>query len=170
MVLHKLLTLGVSLLLAGCVLQSETPNFEEAQGGSLPEKLGTHFVTENYTDGAWKTEEGNISFTAFGKHYVARNEKNDEIEVLFVALGKTSWVMQAAEKNKPSAYVLAEAKDDTLLLRPLMCDDLKKRTDVKKLVQFDRSDCFLKSKADLDVFKILSTKAAPAKMRLRAVI
>jgi hypothetical protein len=168
-VLRLFLTLSVCLMLAGCVLQSGKPNFKEADGVALPKALGTRFILENFSDGAWTSEDGAVSFAAAGKHYVARNEKADEIEVLFAALGKGSWVMQAAEKNKPSAYVMVEAKDDTLLLRPLFCDDLKKQEASAKLVRFEGNDCFLKGHAGVDVFKTLSAKVGDAKMRLRVV-
>jgi hypothetical protein len=170
MVLRWILVFALCLALGGCVLQSTTPNFKEAQGAALPKALGTNFVIENFTDGAWKAEEGSsISFAAAGKHYVARNEKNDEIDVLFAALDKGTWVMQAAEKDKPSTYVLAEAKDGMLLLRPLFCDALEKRVEVTSLVRFEGSDCFLKASVGLDEFRLLAAKAGPAKMRLRAV-
>ena len=157
------------VLLAGCVLQSEKPNFKDSEGVDLPAEFVTTFVTENFLDGAWKAEEGSISFAASGQHYVATNEKAETIDVLFVALGKDAWVMQAAEKDKPSAYVMVEAKDDTLLLRPLFCDDLKKQATSAKLVRFEGSDCFLKAHAGMDVFKTLAVKAGDAKMRLRVV-
>ncbi len=159
----------LAFVLAGCVLQSATPNFKESDGVALPAAFVTTFVTENFSNGAWKAEEGSVRFTASGQHYVATNEKAETIDVLFAALGKTAWVMQAAEKDKPSAYVLVEAKDDALLLRPLFCDDLKKQEPVAKLVRFEGSDCFLKGKASLEVFKMLAAIAAPAKMRLRIV-
>jgi hypothetical protein len=155
--------------LSGCVLQSKAPNFQEQQGVALPKELGTQFVTENFTDGAWKTDEGRIRFAASGKHYVVKNEKLSEIDVLFVRLGNAQWVMQAAERQKPSAYILVEAKDNTLLLRPLLCDALKLRDDVKKYVTFSDNDCFLKDNTELSVFKMLAAKAMPAKLRLRAV-
>jgi hypothetical protein len=170
MVMRWILVFVLCFGLGGCVLQSATPNFKEAQGVALPQSLGKHFVLENFTDGAWKAEESNaISFTTTGNHYLARNEKNDEIEVLFVAFGKGAWVMQAAEKGKPSTYVLADIKADALMLRPLFCDDLKKRDDVKTIVRFEGSDCFLKGQSELSAFKLLAAKAGPAKMRLRAV-
>jgi hypothetical protein len=167
LVRHIISVLGCCLVLGGCVLQSEKPHFKEANGVALPKALGTRFVLENFSGGAWTSEDGAVSFFAEGKHYVARNEKSDEIEVLFVALGKGSWVMQAAEKGKPSAYVLADAQDGMLMLRPLFCDDLKKRDDVKGLVRFEGSDCFLTGGAGLDGFKLLGAKAGAAKLRLR---
>lgn len=155
--------------LCGCVLQSAVPNFTEAEGVALPAALGTRFVAENLKDGLWRAEEGGINFEASGKHYVTHNEKSDQIYVLFVALGDKAWVMQAAEKDRPSAYMLVDARDDTLLLRPLLCDDLKKRDDVTVYVRFEGSDCFLKGSAGLDVFRMLGVKMGDAKMRLRAV-
>jgi hypothetical protein len=170
MVLRWILVFTLCLGLGSCVLQSETPVFKEAQGVALPQSLGKHFVLENFTDGVWKGEESNaISFTVTGNHYMARNEKNDEIGVLFVALGKGAWVMQAAEKGKPSTYVLADIKADALMLRPLYCDDLKKRDDAKAIARFEGSDCFLDGQTELSAFKLLDAKAGPAKMRLRAV-
>jgi hypothetical protein len=161
--------IALAFLLAGCVLQSGKPNFKDSEGAVLPAGFVTTFVTENFTNGAWKAEEGSISFAASGKHYVAKNEKAETIDVMFVALGKDAWVIQAAEKDKPSAYVMVEAKDDTLLLRPLFCDDLKKQEASAKLVRFEGSDCFLKGHVGVDVFKTLGAKAGDAKMRLRVV-
>jgi hypothetical protein len=159
----------LSLCLSGCVLQSKTPNFTEARGVALPKEFGTRFMLENFSDGAWTSEDGAVSFVAEGKHYVARNAKADEIEVLFVGMREGAWVMQAAEKGKPSAYVLADIEGDALMLRPLFCDDLKKRGDVKALVRFEGSDCFLTGSAGLDVFKMMAAKVGAAKIRLRAV-
>jgi hypothetical protein len=169
MILQRLVPLLFCLLLGGCVLQSEKPNFKESAGVALPPEFVTSFVTENFTNGAWKAEEGSIGFAASGQHYVAKNEKAETIDVLFVALGKGTWVMQAAEKDKPSAYVMVEAKDDMLLLRPLFCEDLKKQKTSAKLVRFEGNDCFLKGHAGLDVFKTLGAKVGDAKMRLRVV-
>jgi hypothetical protein len=168
--LMRMMALGLCLLVGGCVLQSVEPNFKEADGVALPKALGTRFVLENFSDGAWTSEEGAVSFVAEGKHYVARNEKSDEIEVLFVGMGEGAWVMQAAEKGKPSAYVLADAQGGMLMLRPLFCDDLKKRGDLKAVVRFEGSDCFLTGGAGLDGFKLLGAKVGAAKLRLRAVM
>jgi hypothetical protein len=166
---HIAALVGTCFLMCGCVLQSGKPNFKESEGVALPAEFVTSFVTENFTNGAWKAEEGSISFVASGKHYEAKNEKAETIELLFVALGKGTWVMQAAEKDKPSAYVMVEAKGDMLLLRPLFCDDLKKQETSAKLVRFEESDCFLKGHAGVDVFKTLGAKVGDAKMRLRVV-
>ena len=172
MILRRFLPLVLCLLMGGCVLQSKTPNFKEAEGAALPEALITKYVMENFADGAWSAEDGTISFSASGKHYVALSEnsdKTDKIDVLFVALGTDTWVMQTATKDSPSGYVLAEAKGEMLLMRPLFCDDLQTREDVKTFVRFDKSDCFLKGKTGLDVFKMFAATAGEAKIRLRPV-
>ena len=159
----------LAFLLAGCVLQSEKPNFKDSEGVALPAEFVTSFVTENFTNGAWTAEKGSISFAASGQHYVAKNEKSETIDVLFVALGKDAWVMQATEEDKPSAYVMVEAKDDTLLLRPLFCDDVKKQKAAMSLVRFETSDCFLTGSVVVDVFRTLGADVGDAKMRLRVV-
>ncbi len=161
--------LFLSLILSGCVLQSDKPNFTDAEGVALPAEFVTTFVTENFTDGAWKAEEGSISLAASEQHYVATNEKSETIDVLFVGLGKDAWVMQAREKDKPFAYVLVEAKDDALLLRPLFCDDVKKQKAAMSLVRFETSDCFLTGSVVVDVFRTLGADVGDAKMRLRVV-
>lgn len=172
MFLRRTLLLVLCLLMGGCMLQSKTPNFKESDGVALPEALVTKYVMENFADGTWTAENGTVSFSASGKHYVVtaeHSEKSDKIDVLFVALGTGTWVMQTAAKDSPSAYVLAEAKDDILLLRPLFCDELQKRDDVKTFVRFDKGDCFLDEKAGLDKFKLLAANAGEAKIRLRPV-
>jgi hypothetical protein len=172
MILQRFVPLVLCLLMGGCVLQSKTPNFKESDGVALPEALVTKYVMENFADGAWSPENGTVSFSTSGKHYVVTaeySEKSDKIDVLFVALGTGTWVMQTAAKDSPFAYVIAEAKGDILLMRPLSCDELQKRDDVKTFVRFDKSDCFLDEKAGLDKFKILAANPGEAKIRLRPV-
>jgi hypothetical protein len=170
MLKRLLILIGMGLGLAGCVLQSHQPLFSENDGVSLPKALGTHFVMENFDDGAWAKEEGSITLKAIGHHYVATDEaKKDEIAALFVPLDKNWWVMQAQEKDKPSVYILAQAEGNALLLTPLTCEDLKLKPAAAAEISFEGDDCYLKGGQGVDYFKALMTTAKPAQMRLSKI-
>ena len=166
--LRRLPVLVVTALsLAGCVLQSQSPNFDEAKAVPLPKALGTRFASETFRDNAWQREEGTITFAAEGKTYIASNDReSSKINVLFVRLGAASFVMQAVEKDKPAAYLLAEVDGDNLNLRPLFCEELQKQSAAAETVRFEGTDCFLKAETGLDAFRGYGEEFGPAKLRL----
>ena len=168
MVLRQImLCLFTAVVLAGCVLQSPTPLFDEAKAVPLPKAIGTRFASETFRDNAWQREEGVITFTADGKRYIASNDREaTTIDVLFVRLGAASFVMQAVEKDKPAAYVLADIDGDNLNLRPLFCEELQKQAAAAETVRFEGNDCFVKAETGLDAFRGYGQDFGPAKLRL----
>lgn len=153
--------------LAGCVLQSPTPNFDESKAVPLPTAIGTRFASETFRDKAWQREEGVITFTPDGKRYIASNDREaSTIDLSFVRLGAASWVMQAVEKDKPTAYVLVDLDGDNLNMRPLFCEELQKQDDATETVRFEGTDCFLKAETGLDAFRNYGKQFGPAKLRL----
>ena len=162
-----LICLGMGFLLAGCVLQSHQPLFAESDGAMLPENLGTTFVMENLDKDMWNKEEGTLTLRPVGQHYMATDEKKkDEITAMFIPLDKNWWVMQAQAKDQSSVYILAEYDGDALLLRPLLCDNLKKQPAAAAEISFESDDCYLKGGEGIAYFKSLVASADPAKMRM----
>lgn len=170
---HKLKTVFavccVAITLCGCVLQSRAALFPETKGVDALAALGTRFMSESLgKDGTWTREEGELTFTREGRHYVARNSKEkDEIEVLFVPLGKGRFVMQAQEaEDKPFAYMIATIADGHMILAPMLCDDLKTDSAVAATVTFENSDCWARGTWDTAAFTRAAKVLTPAKMRL----
>jgi hypothetical protein len=164
---HVVILVATALALPGCVLQSQTPNFDEAKATPLPKAIGTRFASETFRDSKWQREEGSITFTANGRRYVVSNETDStKVDAIFVRLGAASWVLQAIEKDKPAAYVLAELEGDNLNVRPLFCEELQKQPDAAETVRFDGSECYLKAETGLDVFRNYARQFGPAKARL----
>ena len=167
MLKRLLIFISMGFLLAGCVLQSRAPLFSEGDGALLPHALGTSFVMENLDKDMWNKEEGTLTLSPTGHHYIATDEKKkDEIEALFVPLDENWWVMQAQEKGKPSVYILAQLDGNALLLHPLYCDDLKKQTTAAAEISFEGEDCYLKGGQGVAYFKALVPCVEPAKMRM----
>lgn len=167
--LNRLFILLLTLTaLTACVLQSPQPLFAEKQGVPALKGLGTRFSTEAFTDGAWKAEEGVITFTAEGQHYIASNAKDKAtVPMLFVKLGGARYVLQAREgTDKPVIYLIAEVKDRHVLLQPLFCDELKKLPKADETATFENMDCTVKGTPGTSTFATLASQIAPAKLRL----
>lgn len=162
---------AIACLLAGCVLQSPTALFAEAQGVAALDQLGSRFTSESLSNGEWKAEEGEISFRLSGQHYVAQNsDDKSEVEILFAPLDGKRFVMQAEEeKGKPFAYMIAEVTDGHLLLSPLLCDVLKTSPGIEEKVTFDGTDCSVKGTGDIAYFSDLAGRIGAAPMRLTPV-
>jgi hypothetical protein len=154
--------------LTACVLQSPEPLFAEQQGVLVLKGLGTRFSTETFADGAWKADEGVITFTAEGQHYIASNAKDKAtVPMLFVKLGGARYVLQAREgTDKPVIYLIAEVKDRRLQLQPLFCDELKKLPKAAETATFENMDCTIKGTPGTSTFSTLAGQIAPAKLRL----
>jgi hypothetical protein len=168
MLKRLIIFIGMGFLLTGCVLQSRTAVFSESDGALLPKELGTQFVIENLDKGVWTKEDGTLTLSPTGHHYLATDgKKKDTIEALFVPLDKNWWVMQATETpGKPSTYILAELDGTALLLHPLFCADLKKQSTAADSISFEGEDCYLKDGQGVGYFKTLVTGIEPAKMRM----
>ncbi len=166
-VMRMLTVAGVCLLLAGCVLQSEKPVYAEAEGKLVLKPLGSVFSAESYSNGAWKTEEGNLTFTVQGNHYVVNNSKDaNTAEALFADAGNGFAMMQFGEAEKPSTYVIAEVQKGAVLLRPVMCSDLKKAHVTSTVLTFTDNDCKLTGKPSAADVKAWAAALGPAGMRM----
>lgn len=173
MALHTLgrflLAMAGSLLLSGCVLQSQAPLFGDTQGAPALEALGTSFAMESFSDGKWNMEEGKAVFTASGRHYLMSSpDGKPPIEVLFVPLDGKRFAVQAREgKDKPFVYLVAEISKAEVLLTLLGCDDLKKAGRFGGDISFDGDECSFARTPEMPLFLSLAAAAGPAKSRLR---
>lgn len=164
-----LMAMAGSLLLSGCVLQSQSPLFGDTQGVPALEALGTSFTMESLADGKWQVEEGRAEFTPVGRHYSMSNpDGKPPIEVLFVPLDGRRFAVQAREgKDKPFVYLVAEVGKTEVLLTLLACDDLKKAGKFGDDITFDGDECSFAGTPGLPLFLALADAAGPAKSRLR---
>lgn len=161
--------LSAAVLLAGCVLQSEAPLFADRDGVAALAPLGSTFVTWNQVDGAWQAEKDRVVFTAVGNHYEVPGDDGEVVSVTFVALENDTWVMQAAEPDKPAAYLIARRDGKALLLQVPECLDLKNHQAYARRLRFDRDDCFAPADFKREEFTALAGVLPPAKVKLEAV-
>jgi hypothetical protein len=138
----------LALALAGCVLQSEQPAFDDGDGALLLKDYGSQFATYTYTGAEWKKDTDTITFTQVQNHYIA-SDGNSGAAVTFVSLGTNWWVMQAAETGKPPVYVLAQAELGELLFYPISCQVLRESGSFDDVVSFENDDCFIRDGADV---------------------
>lgn len=141
--MKKILMLTLALLLGGCILQSETPNFVEADGGPLLGKTGGTYQSYELNNGKWTTDGADIKLVAVGKHYELI-DKNKETQILFVQLDGPWWVAQFSEEDKAYAYSFMEVDAAEIYFHPLACDLIKRNAAAKPIVTFVKDDCFLK--------------------------
>ncbi len=141
--MKKFISLAFALLLGGCILQSETPNFSEADGEPLLGKTGGTYQSYELNDGKWTTDGTDAKFVAVGNHYEL-TDKDTTTQILFVPLDGPWWVAQFSEVGKASAYGFLEADANSIYVHPLTCTDIKGNVAAKTIVTFVKDDCFLK--------------------------
>ena len=160
----------VCLMLSACVLQSEKPIYSEAEGSLILKSYGTVFAAESFENDAWKSDDGTLTFTESGNHYTVTTSKDDTAaEALFVDVGQGLAMVQFNEKDKPSTYLLAEPQKDAVLLRPLMCSDVKKSPLRSAIVTYKDSDCTLNGKPGAADINAWVKAIGAAKMRMTPV-
>ncbi|MCB1380565.1 MAG: hypothetical protein KDK89_19690 [Alphaproteobacteria bacterium] len=143
--LRWIVTLVVTTLLAGCVLQSPAPIFPDSNAKLVfgNGKLSARIYSRK--DGQWVMDEKPVTLRTSGHHYAVETE-GVTIELFFIPLDGRWHVVQAMEKGKPTVYMLAEVQNHRADFRILSCTDLKKHEAVAKSINFNGEDCFIKPK------------------------
>jgi hypothetical protein len=136
----------VALALSGCILQSRLPLFGDGDAKLLLADYA-NLVTFEKTSGDWVKAKDQIVFVAQGAHYTATLDKT-ELDIRFVPIKDSWWVLQAEEASKPAAYLLVEARPAEILFYPIACKTLKDSGSFEKAIEFVDSDCFIKPDAD----------------------
>jgi hypothetical protein len=155
----------LALALSGCILQSKSPLFTDAQAELALANYG-NLATYEKSGNDWKKSTDQISFTPQGKHYIAKADKS-ELEISFVPIAGNWWVLQAVEAAKPAIYVLVDAEAKELLFYPIACKDLKEFGKLAGAIEFVDSDCFVKPGADYKaLFKSLAATPGEASTKL----
>jgi hypothetical protein len=162
----RAITAGVlALALSGCILQSKSPLFTDAQAQLALAKYGT-LATYEKSGNDWKRSSDQISFTPTANHYIAKAGKS-ELEISFVPIDGNWWALQAVEAARPATYVLVDAEARELLFYPIACKDLKDGGKFADAIAFVDSDCFVKPGADYKaLFKSLTSTPGEASAKL----
>ena len=160
--------LSLCLFLCGCVLQSPTPLFSDADGKPLLRSFGKQFVAYDKVKGNWEKQKELITFAPAANHYVV-HDKSGDIGVVFVPLKDKWWLLQATEKGKSSTYMLAEMQGKSLLLHILSCKVLKTNKSMKDAITFKGDDCTATASMTKDRFVELTKSPEPAVLKIEAV-
>ena len=163
--MKTILVLALGLLLGGCVLQSEAPNFAEADGKPLLGKAGGTYQSYEFNSGKWTTDGTDIKLVAADHHYEL-TEKGKVTKLLFVPLDGPWWVAQFSEEGKAYAYALLDAEASEIYFHPLMCTDIKGNAAAKLVVTFVKDDCFLKPHTPLKKFMGMIAAFGENKLKL----
>jgi hypothetical protein len=158
------LSVVLGFLLGGCMLQSKTANFSEADGSLALGKKGGTFLSYNLDSGVWKSDAKPIVFKAVGRHYEV-TEKGKTTQVLFVPVKGTWDVVQFIDEGKTFVYALADVQKDAVYIHPLICSDLKKMALDKSVVEFVKDDCLLKTPLKAGGFKSFVASAGPHQLK-----
>ncbi len=137
--------------LAGCMLQSGTPLFGEAEARLL---LADYPNLEAYerNNGGWKKSDERVSFSPEASHYLMTPD-DAKMQLYFVPLEGPWWILQAAEASG-ATYVLVKAEPKQLLIFPLDCKTLEDSGKYEDAIDFTDSSCAIKGGADkLALFK-----------------
>ncbi len=137
--------------LAGCMLQSGTPLFGEAEARLLLADYPNPVVYQR-DDGGWKKSEEQVSFSPEAAHYLMTPD-NAKMQLYFVPLDGPWWILQATETSG-ATYVLAKAEAKQLLVFPLDCKTLEDSGKYRDAVAFSDSSCTVREGIDrLALFK-----------------
>jgi len=155
----------LALALSGCILQSKSPLFADADAKLLLAKYGKLVTYEKSGDG-WNKSSDQIGFTPEANHYIAKADKS-ELEISFVPIDGNWWALQAVEAGKPAIYVLVDAEAKELSFYPIACKDLKDSGKFAADVEFADSDCFVRPDTNyMTLFKTLTATPGEASTKL----
>jgi hypothetical protein len=146
--------LVLAFILGGCILQSQDPNFSEAQGSLLLGKNGGTYLPYVKENGAWKADGDGIAFSALGHSYTFPNKEKIG-HVLFIPLFKSWSIAQFREGENNSVYVLVDQQPDAFYVHPLSCNALKRIAHSDKVLAYKKDDCFLKPQTKIQDFMLL---------------
>ena len=155
----------LALGLAGCVLKSKKPVFADGDAKLLLAGY-PNLAPYERGDGGWKKNADPFSFTPEASHYLVKADTS-EMQVFFVPIDGSWWVLQAAESAGPTSYVLVKAEAKELLLYSLDCKTLQESGKFSGQIDFVESDCFIGADADKTaLFKALIPVASEASSKL----
>lgn len=157
----------LSLLLAGCVLQSKEPLITDATGDAALAGFGSRFTSyEATSEAGWRKDVDLLTVTPHGKHYVLSDGKTKS-DILFHTVTKNWWGVQMTEPGQGSVYALAEARVGEIVIHPLTCDGMRKAARYEALVRFEKDDCFVRDRASLaEVFRLAVAEPGQASIKL----
>lgn len=142
MILRALALATVSVFLAGCILQSETPLVSAGEGELALGPRAIRFAAYTLKDGVWHKEDGTADFTPEGDHYVVKDSTSANPGIIvFKFLPGKSWLMQMQGDDHTATYALADIDEGAVYPTPLMCTDVEKIEAFKPLVEVDGTDC-----------------------------
>ncbi len=167
--LKKFILIAVAAVaLAGCVLQSREPLFDDGQAVRALGKVGGTTETASLREGKWVIDEERIPITVEQNHYAVRAKS--QVLLHFVPLRGSWFVMQARESQGPAGYMLAEVKDNVAEVHPLLCKELSQDHAASHSISFVGDDCGIKADADpKKLFTSLIKKAGKPSFRLQIV-
>ena len=143
MIRRLLVLTAAALALAGCVLQSRVPLFDDSSSVLALGDKGGGARVENFDKGKWVEEKEALTIDVVGKHYEAHSGKATVI-LNFVKLSASTFILQGRENDENAAYMIAQVKDGVAEVRPLACTDIKKDETLAKWVEYVKDDCFVK--------------------------
>ncbi len=144
MILRFLGLAMVSVLLAGCVLQSETPLVSAGEGELALGSHATRFAAYSLKEGTWHKEDGTADFTPEGDHFLVKDSTSSNPGIIvFKSLAGKRWLMQMQGDDHTAAYALAEIDEGAVYPTPVMCTDVTKIEAFKPLVEVIGTDCKL---------------------------
>lgn len=157
---------ALAVLLGGCMLQSRTPLYSDADAELPLGAAGGAAAVSNWRDGKWQPEGDAVALTVSGRHYIARSQSS-AVTLHFVPMGGSWFVLQASESGKPAVYLLAEVTGRSAVTHPLSCSDLKEDQSLKAWIRHEGDDCFVVEGIPArELFATLLKHPAPASSRL----
>ena len=152
-------------VLSGCILQSKTPLFKEAEGVLLLGQKKQRFASYERDGATWKKGTDTAIFDPQGHHYNVSSGKN-YATAEFISLGREKYVMQFDEGKGSFVYILISPHGKEILLYALLCDSLKKQNIAG--VRFDKDNCFIEPSFGRSGFETLLKNLPAASLKLQA--
>jgi len=157
---------ALAVMLGGCMLQSRTPLYSDADAELALGAEGGAAAVSNWRDGRWEAESDDVSLGVSGRHYMAKAQSG-AVALHFVPMGGSWYVLQASEPGKPAVYLLAEVTGRSAVTHPLPCSDLKKDPSLTAWISHEGDDCFVVAGIPPhQLFAALLKHPAPASSRL----
>ena len=126
--LRLALAVLLSVLLAGCILETERPLFKEEDGALALGRKASAYGAWNKVNGTWqeaKTEAGHLTLNPEGRHYrieivdaASKDTTQEQMRVLFVPLAQKKFVLQAEADGENPVYAIGELVGRDLLISP----------------------------------------------------
>ena len=151
--------------LDGCVLQSSTPLFKEADGVLLFGNKKQRYASYELDKLSWKKSPDIMVFEPVSHHYKVLNGKSSATAE-FINLRDGNYVMQFDEGKGTYVYTLVSPHGKEIFLYLLMCDQLKKQNIAG--IRFEKDDCFIEPKFGRAGFDALLKHLPIASIKLQS--